>query len=179
MMSIFKACFEKHIHLPRFSTHSFIMGCFDDISTIEIQCLVYGIRVRDIRHTTNPKHRVLCHPRFPVHVNGYLCKTPHSSVEFKKTVKTVLFTKIFSLPPYVATLCYLLLPSPIYFYLPLTTAAVARVATATASAVVSIVAIESCGRILKSCSGLCLRWHQSRYSSSAILLSSRIACNPI
>ena len=55
-MSIFKACFEKHIHLPRFSTHSFIMGCFDDISTIEIQCLVYGIRVRDIRHTTNPKH---------------------------------------------------------------------------------------------------------------------------
>ena len=48
-MSIFKACFEKHIHLPRFSTHTFIMGCFDDISTTVLRFSVsyteyeYGI----------------------------------------------------------------------------------------------------------------------------------------
>ena len=72
---------------------------------------------------------------FQVHVNGYLCKTPHSSVEFKENGETSLFTKIIRLPP-------VLQPSATYCYLPrcyplLSTATVARVATTSAYVAVS------------------------------------------
>ena len=74
----FMSCFGNKNHLPRFSTNSLIIGCFEHITTIEIHYLVYGIQM--IPNTVRPSFHLR---GFEVRARGSRFEVRGSSTRFE------------------------------------------------------------------------------------------------